>query len=97
MIFESMGSTSTIKIVDANAKERVGGQIFAYEFPKQWHLLLPCEQDSPMFTPSSDFCVATRFPDTAYMARTFDLAENRGLYRTNNLDSTVTGDPFKGR
>ena len=33
--------------------------------------------------------------DTAYMAQTFDLAENRGLDSTSDRDSTVTGDPFK--
>lgn len=80
MIFESLGIS--YQIIDADTKERVGGRLFTYHFPGGGaydyyvssalmgrHRVLIFLQDVG----------AMRFPDTPFMKRVFDLAENRNL------------------
>ena len=81
MIFESLGIS--YQIVDADTRARVGGRLFTYCFPNGNPYDYYVCRISASFTLCFDLCTqdigAMRFPDTPFMARVFDLVENRNL------------------
>ena len=80
MIFESLGIS--YQIVDADKKERVGGRLFTYHFPNGGpydYYVSRIRMDRYRGLTFVQDVGAMRFPDTPFMARTFDLARNRNL------------------